>query len=66
VGSEGATFPLCEVQLRRGLRLYFGADPVRSLMLVASGDRAYRALAAAGADYAGARDPTASCGVPSA
>ena len=35
-GTEWSTFPLCTVVLRPGRRLYFGADPIRSVWLIAS------------------------------
>lgn len=43
-GSEYVTFPLCEVVLRPGVRLYFGGRPVKSLWLIVSGDRAFKDL----------------------
>jgi hypothetical protein len=45
-GTEYVTFPLCEVLLRPGVRLYFGGEPVKSIWFVVSADRAYRDLAA--------------------
>jgi len=41
-GTEYATFPLCTVRLRPGRHLYFGADPIRSVWLIASTRRGLR------------------------
>ena len=43
-GTEYVTFPLCKVVVRKGLHLWFGADPVQSIWLAAEGSRAYVAL----------------------
>jgi len=42
--TEYATFPLCEVQPRPGVHLYFGGDPVKSIWLIITSDAAYRQL----------------------
>lgn len=41
-GTEYTTFPLCTVVLRPGRRLYFGADPIRSVWLIATTRRGLR------------------------
>ena len=46
--TEYATFPLCEVQPRPGVHLYFGGDPIKSIWLIITGDAAYRELGRGG------------------
>ena len=41
-GTEWTTFPLCTVVVSPGRRLYFGADPIRSIWLIASTRRGLR------------------------
>lgn len=41
-GTEWTTFPLCTVVVSPGRRLYFGADPIRSIWLIASARRGLR------------------------
>ena len=43
-GTEWPEYPLCEIVVRPGVRLWFGNDPIRSITYVVSADRAYAAL----------------------
>ena len=42
--TEYATFPLCEVQPRPGVHLYFGGDPIKSIWLIITSDAALAAV----------------------
>jgi len=43
-GTEWATFPLCEVRIRRGHKLWFGAEPVKSIWVTVETESAYDAV----------------------